>query len=1115
MMRWTVALMTLAAVGAQAAVNKGTTGTDLTAGTSWVGGTAPGTGDVATWASGTALGGALTIGSAQSWQGIDIKGATAAITTSGAGTLTLGSSGINIASGGVNLTLGNSRTFGGTSYVAIGSGRTLTLSANTTTFGAGTTTTFSGGGTAEFGGTSHTITGSGAIIVDGVTFFNNLQTGGTSAGFSGAVTLKSGVYKMSTTLELLGTGTFTINGGSIGSGNANARSISNALTIGGNFGIGDPTGTLGLGTGAITFSNTGTVDLGGATRTITTAAATTIAGAITNGNLIKAGASTLTLSGSLSAGSSLTMAGGAFSYTGAAAQTVNGLTINAGASVVTNGNTGTTNKLNMGAITHNVGGVVNFSTATAANNVITTSNANTNGILGPWATVGSDWAANDGSGNIIAYTGYTDVQRLTPGTIADGAASNVRIIEGSGSAGNIALGATDTTINALLQSASGGTSAATIDAASKTLRTGSLLVVSTAGALTIGTAAGSGTLTAASAGGELILRNNTAGTGSTLTINSIIANNTSASSLTITTSGNGSGIINLTGNNTYSGGTTLAGAGWLELSHNNALGNGGVTFNNSDTFRVTSNGNARSLANAIAINGEGTVRIGTTTSGYTGAFTFSGAVSLGGGNHPIDAAQDITFSNTISDGGATPGGIVKQGAYTLTLSGANTYTGGTTISSGALKLSNQNALQNSTLNYSAGTLVFDSSVSGKAFTIGGLSGASNIALQNNAGTPAAIALTVGGNNATTTYSGVFSAGGSLTKAGSGTLTLSNANTYTGVTTVKNGILALTSGSDRLAATGSVVLGDASTSGKLVLGNSSAAISQTLAGLTITGSGGSVVGGNASNSTLTLNIASGNSFGGVLGGMGEHENNLALTKAGLGILLLSGTNTYTGGTTVSAGTLEIATSGALSGTSSVVVAGGATLKNDGTVSGSLIVDVGGVLSGAGTVTGPTTILGTHAPGDSPGTQSFHAGLTYNDGAVLEWEFSGDALTLRGTDYDGIDIISGDLTIGNPVAFKIINYGTLSGGVDVDYTAADWDVNRTFNVISLTGGGSVLGTLFTLDDTTSAPGSQGAWSLVSNSGGVDLKWTAIPEPATFSLLGAATLVALLRRRTHKAE
>jgi autotransporter-associated beta strand protein len=107
-------------------------------------------------------------------------------------------------------------------------------------------------------------------------------------------------------------------------------------------------------------------------------------------------------------------------------------------------------------------------------------------------------------------------------------------------------------------------------------------------------------------------------------------------------------------------------------------------------------------------------------------------------------------------------------------------------------LANQNAIQNSTLVMTGGgNMSFSSAEVANAFTLGGLSASNagsgyNIALTNNAST--AIALTVGTNNASTTYAGVLSGTGSLTKTGSGTLTLSGANTYNGSTTVNAGTL---------------------------------------------------------------------------------------------------------------------------------------------------------------------------------------------------------------------------------------------------------------------------------------------------------------------------------------
>ena len=136
-----------------------------------------------------------------------------------------------------------------------------------------------------------------------------------------------------------------------------------------------------------------------------------------------------------------------------------------------------------------------------------------------------------------------------------------------------------------------------------------------------------------------------------------------------------------------------------------------------------------------------------------------------------------------------------------TLTNANTYTGATTITLGSLDLSNALAVQNSPVVLNGGSLIFDQSVSGNAFTIGGLSGSAALALQNNASTPAPVALTVGGAGTSGTYSGFLTGAGSLTKVGTGTLTLSGNDIYTGATSISAGTLSI---SGTMAGTSSVV-----------------------------------------------------------------------------------------------------------------------------------------------------------------------------------------------------------------------------------------------------------------------------------------------------------------------
>ena len=148
-----------------------------------------------------------------------------------------------------------------------------------------------------------------------------------------------------------------------------------------------------------------------------------------------------------------------------------------------------------------------------------------------------------------------------------------------------------------------------------------------------------------------------------------------------------------------------------------------------------------------------------------------------------------TFSGVIGDGS---GGVslAINGSGTQVLKGSNTFSGATTVFAGTLNLSNQNALQNSTLTMAGGALALDQSVAAHAFTVGGLAGSGNIALQDNAAVPDSVALTVGGNNASTTFSGALSGLGSLTKSGSGVLALGGNDTYNGPTAITSGTLKL-------------------------------------------------------------------------------------------------------------------------------------------------------------------------------------------------------------------------------------------------------------------------------------------------------------------------------------
>jgi autotransporter-associated beta strand protein len=153
--------------------------------------------------------------------------------------------------------------------------------------------------------------------------------------------------------------------------------------------------------------------------------------------------------------------------------------------------------------------------------------------------------------------------------------------------------------------------------------------------------------------------------------------------------------------------------------------------------------------------------------------------------------------------------VTKSGAGKWVLSGANTFSGTTRSGAGTLGVGNTLALQKSTLDMNSadsGAVSFESSIT--AATIGGLTGSRNLTLENS--NSSAVAASVGNNNASTTYSGQLSGNGSLTKVGTGTLTLTANNTYGGPTTINGGTLKANNTSGSATGTGAIVVNSGGT-----------------------------------------------------------------------------------------------------------------------------------------------------------------------------------------------------------------------------------------------------------------------------------------------------------------
>ena len=440
---------------------------------------------------------------------------------------------------------------------------------------------------------------------------------------------------------------------------------------------------------------------------------------------------------------------------------------------------------------------------------------------------------------------------------------------------------------------------------------------------------------------------------------------------------NGTGILILSNSANSFNGQVQINAGTVSVASISSIGGGNSslgaasTVANGTVFIGNAGNTGRLLYTGTGSTNDRVINLAGSTGGAileqggTGLLHFtSNFTATVGGNKTLtlqgSTAGTGEISGTIGNPATGTVSLRKDGSGTWTLSGANIYSGDTRINAGTLNITHNRALQNSAFDTSGGG-VMTLGVSTPAF--GGLKGGTALASAITSGYASVTTLTLNpASGESHSYGGVISNGAAdieLIKSGAGNQTLSGINTYSGGTTIENGTLTLDGGSDRLLTSGPVVLGSASTAGKLVLGGTTAA-NQTLTNLTTTAPGGSVVGGNSTtNSILTLHLTSGSTtFAGTLGGAGTNENRLGLAKSGGGTLLLTATNnTYSGLTSVTdSGVLDVGTidSGALSATSGLFL--GSTslgsgnfgiLQGNGSFTRSLS---GNVTPGAGQVAG---------------------------------------------------------------------------------------------------------------------------------------------------------------------
>jgi autotransporter-associated beta strand protein len=559
--------------------------------------------------------------------------------------------------------------------------------------------------------------------------------------------------------------------------------------------------------------------------------------------------------------------------------------------------------------------------------------------------------------------------------------------------------------------------------------------------------------------------------------------------------------------NDYTGVTSVT-LGTLQIQNPNSLGASG-----SGNGTTIGSGARVQLAGGITVAEDFSIA-GTGVSGahnnsnstntITGLVTLTAAASFGGG-----ATTKLILSGTggtaIDNGGflATfsgsgdfdvvnpivgAGGLTKGGNGTLTLTGANTYAGTTTITGGALNVRNSSALggTGSGVTITGGALQLQGGISigNEALSITGVGTGNTGSLRNisgnnsyggavtltgvtqinsdadtltlSGGISGAFGLTIGGSANTSVSGNITTGAGTLTKNGAGTLTMTGANTFTGDTTVSTGILQLGNGGTggSLATTGAISLGGAVGGSQTFRVNQSDTVTQGVdfSSAAITGQGG-------------------------------------FTQVGSGTTILNAVNTYKGPTNVNAGTLLI------NGNQ-----GGAN------ATGAVTVDSGAKLGGSGVIGGAVTVNGILSPGNSPGVLTVPS-VVLGASSTSLFELNG---TTRGTDYDGLNINdAGGITYGGALSLSFGN-GTAFAN------------ETTFDLFNFTGGSTGI-----FSSVTSTGFYAGTWTLLSgtwslDSAGQKLSFTpsngdlvvAVPEPSTLVLLAGLAVGGRFLARRRRA-
>ncbi len=1108
----------------------------------------------------------------------------AGLTKAGAGALTL--TGANIFSGGINVTAGTLSVSGDSSLGNASNGITLSSGAGLTSTGAlnaGRVVTLLSGSSSIGGGVgSAHITGAGGFSLIAQTtlsddtndftgqvatdsynlYFTSIRNLGQASALGAATTVANGIvyvrnasaiytgsgdtsnrgwsmgpFTGSVALRNQGTGTLTVTGDIAAGGGYTASVILDAQTA--------DLALLGVISSNLTsFANRPFVFTGGGTsRSITLNNANTFGGGVTiqtvtvRANSLADQGTTSSLGTGVDAGT-ISLNSGTLSYIGTGSSTNRGFSVNGASSILNDG----TGALNLsGASTFNPanpGDTLTLGGGFAGNNSLS-GVISGNGNIVMNGAAGSTWLLSGTN----TYVGTTTV---TSGTLKAGSdqafgAPNALVVNGgtldfnthnitaaslAGTGGSVALTGADLTVNGTTSTTYAGSitgtgglikrGTSTLTLTGQNTYTGATTVNSGTLALDFSAAGAPATniLSSASAlnmtGGTLTLAG-AAGAANGQTFNGL---NVSAGNnrIVMTTGAGGSMLLDLGALNHTGGLLDFTKSATSDITTSNADGAlGWATINGTDYAQVTGGhivafttyaekDNASTWLNGDVVadtGGAANTAFGNTVSGNVqlGGLKYTAAanstVTVGAGNtlgvdgtilvasSIINASQTITggsitgaagggtlgvlhngtgtgtftiASTIVDNGGATS--FAKGGTGKVALTGANSYTGGTTLS--------------------GGTLAIDSVANGGlASSIGASSAASaNLVIENGtleytgvgAGTTDRGFTLVNGGPLRTILvdSGNLSFGGVIvgaddagfTKAGAGTLTLANAaNTYTGVTTISAGTLSVNT-----LANGGVESGigkSTADAANLVIQTGgtlqyTGATTSTDRGFTLNGTAGGTV--DVTNAGTTLTVG------------GTIEGAVPFQKAGSGTLVFAGTNNNNGPTTINGGTLRAGSTQAFGGPNFMALAdvAGVTLDLNGFNNKVGGLSGGGANGGTVRLGGATLTIG--------GTTTSFSGVITGAGGLTKDNSSTQTLVGCNNNYTGAtSIVGGTLSVdclANGGQASGIGASTsasanlvLSGGI-LAYTGGSTSIDRgitlgSTGVVSVTNAATVLG------------------------------------------------------------